>query len=216
MKIPGFTTPLRRGASFALLPLALIACSQDGHQSDITLPALSAGAHTIVVDGDRAAHDGTAFVGGDGAAYVMLGDDSNEAASVVYRRSDGNAAWRRVPQADDDVQLSSTLDEPQSVTAWAMPATATGYRARIGERTAAFTLAPDGKLTASGDGCTLSGTIVAADLGNAARAVLTFSGCDEDGDYDGIVYVDPDAPNAAFHIVVDNGRAIRDFYAYTP
>ncbi|HET8882370.1 MAG TPA: hypothetical protein VFM56_09375 [Solimonas sp.] len=216
MKRSGFTTPLRRGASFALLPLALIACSHDGHKSDITLPVLSAGAHTIVVDGDRAAHDGTAFVGGDGAAYIVLGDDSDAAASVVYRRGGGNATWQRVPRADGDVRITSALDEPQSVAAWAMPATATGYRARIGERTAAFTLASDGTLAASGDGCTLSGTIAAADLGNAARAVLTFSGCDEDGDYDGIAYVDPDAPNAAFHIVVDNGRAIHDFYAYAP
>ncbi|NGY05701.1 hypothetical protein [Solimonas terrae] len=216
-------TVLARRAVPALLPLVLIACSQDRHAPAFRteLPALAAGAHAIVVDGDSAAHDGTEFVGSKGAAYVVFADDSNAAANVIYRRRDGASAWQRVPRATGDLQLAGALDAPLTIAAWTMPAAATAYRALLGTAVTSFTLAPDGKLTAAADGCRVGGTIAGADLAAAAEAALNFSGCaasggPADGDYDGIAYLDPDASNAAFHVVVDNGSAIADFYAYAP
>ena len=212
----------RRVALLALLPLAFAACNDDhGTKVKIDVPTLAAGAHTVVIGGDDHVRDGTAFIGGEGAAYVAMADDSNQASTVVYRRDKSSAAWRRVPRAADDLTLGGQLDEAQTIAAWAPPASATTYRVRIGEITSAVTLAPDGKLTANADGCKLSGKIVMADLGNAASAALTFKGCgsgdgEADGDYDGIAYVDPEAPNAAFRVIVDNGSGIRDFYAYAP
>jgi hypothetical protein len=230
MNHPVITKCAARRMALPALLLALAACSHDDRdpQARIELPNLAAGAHAVVVSGDDSASDGTAFVGSKGEAYVALARDSNEASQVVYRRGSGTSAWRRVPQAGGDLQLRGRLDAPQAVAAWAMPTAATAYRARLGELTVAFTLAPDGKLTAGGDGCKLTGKIAGADLAHAARASLAFSGCAAngaadgpsdgpiDGDYDGIVYVDPDAPNAAFRFVVDNGSAVRDFYAYAP
>lgn len=214
---------LRCSALLALLPFALLACKHDSHDSGprSELPTLTAGAHALVIDGDEAAHDGTVFVGSTGAAYAVFTDDSNVAASVVYRRDDNASAWRRVPRATSDLQLGSRLDVPLTVAAWNAPAAATDYRALLGDTAIHFTLAPDDKLTASAAGCRLTGTIAGVDLANAASAALNFTGCAAngepgDGDYDGIAYVDPEAPNAAFHVVVDDGSAIRDFYVYAP
>lgn len=214
---------LPRRALLALLPIMLIACSHDKHDAKLRteLPTLTAGAHAIVIDGDSAAHDGTAFFGSDGKAYAVFTDDSNAAASVVYRRRSASSAWQRVPAATTDLQLSGKLDAPITIDAWTAPAAASSFRALLGSMTISFTLAPDGKLTTSTEGCQLSGKIGSADLANAASAVLRFNGCaanggPADGDYDGIAYVDPEAPNAAFHVVADNGSTISDFYAYAP
>lgn len=213
-----------RRVLLSLSPIMLAACAATGLIGNASpkLPALAVGAHALIVNGDAGnARVGTAFVGSNGAAYVALGDESDRAMRVVYRRSDGAQPWQRAPMQGDDIVLTTALDEALPVTAWVQPKAATRYETRIGERTLTFTLTREGRLVAGDEPCKLSGAIGAADLANAARVSLTLSGCAASdgaarGAYSGIAYVDPEAPNAAFRVIVDNGTDVQDFYTYAP
>lgn len=72
---PGFL-----GASVSLM---LVACGD--HSADYTLPDLGSGARHVVIAGDSAG-DGLALINDDGSGYLLLGNDSNAASMVVYRR----------------------------------------------------------------------------------------------------------------------------------
>ena len=89
---------VRKWLGLALLPLLASACnSHDNTVSDLSLPDVAGGVRSIRLSGDAAGNDGVAFTAASGAAYWVLGDDSNAAATVIYRRDRANAAWRRVP-----------------------------------------------------------------------------------------------------------------------
>ncbi|MES2489033.1 MAG: hypothetical protein V4607_04510 [Pseudomonadota bacterium] len=197
-----------------LASLMLAACSGHNDAKTFELPDFGSGARHVVVSGDTAAN-GLALMGTDGKAYLMLGNDSNAASTVVYRRNSSSARWSRVPETAESPTLALQLSEADAATAPTLPSTATMLRTSLNNAVVTFTLQPNGDITASGSGCMVSGKISSAVGQAAARVKLRFEQCESiTGNYSGVAFVDADAANADIHIVVDNGTAIQDFYVY--
>lgn len=110
--------------------------------------------------------------------------------------------------------LVTQLDEALPLTALTLPASATTYRASLGGVVRTLTLSPEGVVDARQNGCVVSGQLGPAAITGALLVRLHLGGCGGDGDYSGVAYADPDAPNAAFRVVVDNGSSILDFFAF--
>ncbi|MGH8505928.1 MAG: hypothetical protein ACRETM_08180 [Stenotrophobium sp.] len=208
---------MRREWLIPIAALCLAGCHGSIQQStsSTTLPALTAGAHDLVLGGDPDASQGTAFIGDAGDSYVVLGSDSNAPAVVVYKRETAAQGWQRIPAAATPLQLQTRLDEVLPVVA--LPALAGSYHALIGDSLVSFTLDGAGAISSSGNGCTLSGQVQTGEpLARALRVSGQISACGgADGHYQGILFADPDAPNAAFRLVVDDGEAVRDFYVFS-
>lgn len=200
-----------------LIPLAslmLAACGSHNDGKAFELPDFGSGARHVVVSGDTAAN-GLALMGTDGKAYLMLGNDSNAASTVVYRRNSSNARWSRVPETTESPTLAVQLNEADAATSPTLPSTATTLRTALNDSVVTFTLQPNGNIVASGSGCQISGKLNDAVGQPAARVKLRFEQCGSiAGNYSGVAFVDADAANADVHIVVDNGKTIQDFYAY--
>ncbi|PTU30248.1 hypothetical protein [Stenotrophobium rhamnosiphilum] len=197
-----------------LASLLLAACSGHNDAKTFELPDFGSGARHVVVSGDTASN-GLALIGADGKAYLMLGNDSNAASTVVYRRSSSNARWGRVPETTESPILAVQLNEADAATAPTLPSTATTLRTSLNDAVVTFILQPTGNIVASASGCQVSGKLNSAVGQPAARVKLRFEQCGPiTGNYNGVAFVDADAANADIHIVVDNGTAIQDFYAY--
>ncbi|HWU67424.1 MAG TPA: hypothetical protein VN046_01000 [Stenotrophobium sp.] len=203
-----------------LIPIAalcLAGCHGGTQQSGVgaSVPALSAGTHDLVLGGDSGASQGTAFIGDSGGGYIVLGSDSNAPASVVYKRGSAAQGWQRVPAAATAPQLQTRLDEV--LPAAALPVLAGQYHTLIGDRLVSFTLDGAGVITSSGNDCMLSGQVQTGQpLASALRVSGQISACGgADGQYQGVLFADPDASNAAFRLVVDDGSAVRDFYVFS-
>lgn len=197
-----------------LLGLVLTACSSHHDAQTFALPEMGSGARRVVISGDSAT-DGLALIATDGRAYLMLGNDSNAPATVVYRRDAGNSRWSRVPAIAENPTYAIKLNEADAATAPTLPSAATTFRTSLNDTVVTFTLQPDGNIVASGAGCQLSGKLSSVAGQPAAGVTLNFKQCGTiSGDYSGVAFVDADAANANMHFVVDNGTAIQDFYAY--
>lgn len=188
--------------------------SQD---SGTELPAFQTGSYSVVLDGDGEARFGDAFIADDGRGFVLLSADSDEGTRVAYRRAADQSGWRRVPSSEAPPRLQRRLQREALVEAHPDPmALAGAVRAVLGETVLAFELAGDGSVVSAGTGCTAEGALAPGQqLGAAIGAELSFSGCGTaDGSYNGIAWVDGDAPNAAFRLVLADGERLRDFYAF--
>ncbi len=197
-----------------LAGLMLAACSGRHDAKTFELPDLGSGARRVVISGDTAT-DGLALIGTDGKAYLMLGNDSNAASTVVYRRGSAHARWSRVPELAESPTYALQLNEADGAAAPTLPSTATTLRTSLNDTVVTFTLQPNGNIVASGSGCQVSGKLNSTVGQPAAKLTLHFDQCGAiAGTYSGVAFVDTDAANADVHIVVDNGTAIQDFYAY--
>ena len=198
--------------------LALAGCDNDDKDPDanppkLELPALAPGAHALRLAGDTAGASGWAFVGDDGRAFVQLAPDSDSPSTVLFHRDSSGRAWRRVPAASGPMTLSAELAEPQALAA---PALAGSYEALLGGKPARFTVAADGKLTATSGDCRLSGRIDAGKAyGGGLPVQAEIAGCAAlAGSYRGLAFRDPDAKNARFRVVLHDVSKITDFYAF--
>lgn len=206
---------LRVGVMTGLL-LVLAGCGGSDEESPEqvqNLPDLASGAHVVVMSGDSAGNDGYALVAPDGKAFVLLSNDSNKPINVVYKRAEGATTWQRVPSSGSH-SLTMRLDISITGTVPQLPMQLQQYHALVSGSVVAFSIAPNGTITTGSSACRLSGSIGAIH-GPFRTARLEFSGCgDASGQYRGVVFVDPNAPNAAFRVVVHNAAEIQDFYVY--
>lgn len=199
----------------SVVGLMLAACSNHNDQPTVSLPDFGSGARHVAISGDTAG-DGLALINPDGSAYLLLGNDSNAASTVVYRRSAGKTRWSRVPALAQSPTVTLQLNEADAATAVALPSAATTLRVPINGLITSFTLQPDGKISAASGGCQISGTLKSVGGQVSSQLSLHFDQCGSiTGAYGGVAFVDTDAPNAAAHIVVDNGSSIQDFYVYS-
>lgn len=192
--------------------LMMAACS--GSSADYTLPDLGFGARHVVIAGDTAG-DGIALINDDGSAYLLLGNDSNAASTVVYRRKAGMLRWSRVPDLAQIPTVTLKLDEPDAATAPALPESEVTLRTSMGGAIASFTLKPDGTIGAAAGACQITGKLKSA-LGKPSAPIsIRFAQCGSiTGSYSGVAFVDADASNSRMRVVVDNGTSIQDFYVY--
>ncbi len=208
------SAPLRIAA--LLLSVFAAACSSTNNGnaagSSASVPDFAAGAHAVRMSGDSAGNDGAVFTAANGAAYMVLGNDSNVATAVVYRRDGAGSSWRRVPAAAEPTTLGTQLDDVLSLTPLSLPASDTMYRAWLGGAVRTFTLSPKGDVLGNQNGCWIIGRLATSALTGTLHADLRLFGCGQDGHYVGVAYVDPEAPNAVFRVVADDGNGILDFF----
>jgi len=203
---------MKPGVFGAAVSLMLVACGD--HSADYTLPDLGSGARHVVIAGDSAG-DGLALINDDGDAYLLLGNDSNAASTVVYRRKAGMLRWSRVPDLAQIPTLTLKLNEPDAATAPALPESEVTLRTSIGGAIASFTLKPDGTIGAAAGACQITGKLKNAVGKPSAPISVRFAQCGSiTGSYSGVAFVDADASNARMRVVVDNGTSIQDFYVY--
>lgn len=213
------------------LSLALAGCNDGGGSGGstsgsaavapvtVTMPALSQGAHALLLAGDSDGSSADAFIGPSGHGFVLVAPDSEQAAAAVYQRSAGSSNWLRTPVGAGSVTLVSQADQLLADLPTPTPASLAGTFQAVfsGADSGGFQISPSGQISAaSGAECQQSGSVQSsADYGGALGVSLNFSGCGQlSGAYNGIVFVDQNAPNAAFRIVAANAMAVLDFYAY--
>ena len=195
------------------LALLLAACA-GGSSGTYTLPEFGSGARHVVVSGDTAA-DGIALLGADGSGYLLLGDDSNAASTVLYRRKAGDRRWSRVPALSEKPKVSLKLNEADVASAPALPVNAVTLNVLLHDAAVAVSLQPDGTVLAGGGACRITGQLRNDKDKPFAAVSLNFDQCGSvTGRYTGVAFVDPDAPNARMRVVIDNGSDIQDFYVY--
>lgn len=205
--------------------LLLAACQSADTQKTatrITLPQLAAGTHDLVVSGDPDASQGPAFIGNSGGGYIALDTDSNQPAAVVYERSSSGDGWQRVPasasSSSRSLHIETQLDDLMPVTNPPVSSTLEGaYQALIDGSVAAFSISASGKIASTdSSACQLNGQVLQKQtLASALRVTAQLVDCGKsNGDYHGVLFVDPDAANAAFRVIGNNGSAIFDFFAF--
>lgn len=196
----------------AVASMMLAACG--GNSADYTLPDFGAGARHVVIAGDTASN-GLVLTHADGSAYLLLGNDSNAASTVVYRRKAGMLRWSRVPTLSEIPTVTLKLNEADAATAPTLPESSVTLSASVGGGIASFTLQPDGAMRDGAGSCHISGKIKNVAGKPSAPVSIKFDQCGSiKGSYSGVAFVDADALNARMRIVVDNGSDIQDFYVY--
>jgi len=206
------------------LSVALTACDGGGGTANkqaglsVQTPPLAQGAQAVVMAGDGLGGSGMAFTGPSGQGFMFLASDSQQPAAVVYQRASADAGWSRAPETGAPSALTMQFQESMpNLPTPTLASLAGRYQSSFnGADSSGFQVNDGGQIQAqSGNGCQLSGTVRSSDYGGALGVDLNFSGCSQlAGAYSGIVFVDPNAPNAAFRIVAANGSSVLDFYAF--
>ncbi|ROO31453.1 hypothetical protein [Salinisphaera japonica] len=186
-------------------------------QTDLSLPELSAGTSAVVLAGDPAGNDGLAFFDESGRAFISLAPTSGIGAQVIYRRANASAPWHRVPAPTTPLSLTRRFTIAAPVAPITADNLAGHYQSVIGDDIAAFTINDAATIDAAGAGCRLAGRIAPAQrLAAGTAAHLSVAGCagTADGDYDGLIVVDTEAINAAWHFIGAGDGQVLDIYAF--
>jgi hypothetical protein len=202
----------------ALLSCALLAgCSGDGPRSNVAMGGAPAPGQStaFLLDGDPAGNYGEAFMDADGNGFMLVGPDDSQAAQALYRFDTGSV--QRAPgDIGGKVRLNQASAMPLHVSAVAPAQLAGSYTILLGGASADFRVDSDGRLTATGGACQLSGNVVAAGgVPGALPAALVISGCALAGNYAGYAIRAADYLPGAFRLVAENGKQVLDGFAIT-
>jgi len=201
-----------------LLPACVIlaACNGGGGaQSNVVLGgAPSPGQSTaFLLEGDPAGNYGEAFIDAEGKGFIVVGPSDGQPAQALYRL-DGGVVRRSPGALGGTVNLNPSSAMKLRTSAVAPAQLAGGYTIQFGGLGLDFKLDADGKVTASGGACQLSGTVQATGaVPGTLPLTLTVSGCTAEGKYEGYLIRSADYAPGAFRVVADDGKRVLDGYA---
>jgi len=162
----------------ATLPcvLMLVACGGDG--PEVTVPEAPAGVHVVATGDEQAPATGYYHVGDDGTATLSIEDPSSAKVTRLYRR-DGHGAWRSVPAATKDAEVSFLERRGDATVIGTLAELAGRYATAVSDSTVAvFDITPEGRVTpASGSTCRIEGEVLVATPPGTFRVDLTASRC---------------------------------------
>ncbi|HEY1148670.1 MAG TPA: hypothetical protein VGF27_08850 [Pseudoduganella sp.] len=195
--------------------LSLAACSGDGPQSNMVLEGSPAAVQSaaLLVSGDPLGGYGEAFTDSEGRGFIVVGPDDGQGAQALYRL-DGGTIRRTPGELPGAVMLNQASSMKLRTSAVTLPQLAGNYTIRFGGDGADFRLDADGRLTAAGGGCQLSGTLrTESSVQGTLPLTLTIAGCALAGSYEGYAIRPLDYQPAAFRLVADDGKRVLDGYA---
>lgn len=205
-----------RLASFGgLACLTLAARSGDGPQSNVVLEGSPAAVQSaaLLVSGDPLGSYGEAFTDSEGRGFILVGPNDGQGAQALYRL-DGGTIRRAPGEVAGPVTLNQASSMKLRTSAVTLAQLAGNYTIRFGGDGADFRLDADGKLTAAGGACQLSGTLrTDSSVPGTLPLTLTIAGCTLAGSYDGYAIRSLDYQPAAFRLVADDGKRVLDGYA---
>lgn len=196
--------------------LTLAACNGGGGaQSNVVLGGVPAPGQStaFLLEGDPAGNYGEAFIDADGKGFIVVAPSDGQAAQALYRLDGGTV--RRAPEAlGGTVSLNQSSVMRLRTSAVAPAQLAGSYTIQLGTLTADFRLDADGKVTATGGACQLSGNVQATGAVPGTLPVsLTVSGCTAEGKYQGYLIRSADYAPGAFRVVAEDGKRVVDGYA---
>lgn len=192
--------------------LALGGCGSSSAPKD-TMAPLADGAYQVSIEGDAPVTGAAFFTGGKG--YVVLSDDGDAAASVLYSVGEFGIV-RRVPPSADHHRVEFALQRPLALDAASLAGLAASYQTWLADQKVEFSVSANGTISAGSTPCKLSGNLAAV-AGSASLSVTliaTDCGSVGAGRYTGLLYASDALKPAAFRIVAENGSALVDVLAY--
>ncbi|MRV72066.1 hypothetical protein GJ700_10105 [Duganella sp. FT92W] len=196
--------------------LVLAACNGGGGaQSNVVLGGAPAPGQStaFLLEGDPAGNYGEAFMDAEGKGFIVVAPSDGQAAQALYRL-DGDTVQRAPAALSGAVNLNQSSVMKLRTSAVAPAQLAGRYTVLLGGLSADFTLDADGKVTATGGACQLSGTVQASGgVPGTLPVALTVGGCTAEGKYQGYLIRSADYAPGAFRLVADDGKRVLDGYA---
>jgi hypothetical protein len=194
----------------------LAACGGDDDDTpNVSVDNLDAGAYVVSTGDANTPTIGRYLAGTDGSRLLVL-DDADEHVGTLYRRSAGSD-WTAVPAATSNVRVTLLRSSAKPVTSLDMTSLAGNYVTLAAPGVAAaFTVSAGGRITATGVGCRLSGSLSSSPLPNALQVSLTADGCGSavPASTSGVLVVDAEDAPARFRLITDNGSRTVDLRAF--
>ena len=199
-------------AALGSLALALGGCGSSSSPQDTVAP-LADGAYQVSIEGDAPVTGEAFFSAGKG--YVVLSDDGDAAASVLYSVGEFGIV-RRVPPSADHHRVEFALQRPLALDAASVAGLASSYQTWLANQKVAFSVSANGTISAGNTPCKLSGNLAAVPGSASLSVTLIAAGCASvsAGRYTGLLYASDALAPAAFRIVAENGSALVDLLAY--
>ena len=195
--------------------LMLAACSGGGVHSNVVMGGapMPGQSTAFLLEGDPAGNYGEAFIDAEGKGFIVVAPSDGQAAQALYR-FDGDTVQRAPGALAGAVNINQSSVMKLRTSAVAPAQLAGNYTMQLGTASVDFRLDADGKVTATGGGCQLSGAVRAnGGVPGTLPVSLTVAGCAAEGKYDGYLIRSADYAPGAFRVVADDGKRVVDGYA---